>query len=85
MHELEQFQGGWNLAGPMGFASLNPSYASAAARPVGWVERSETHQSWPISGISSQTEDALTFAEQHHIRSGLVRRLGFAGSAKQVG
>src|SRR5215472_5269231 len=28
----------------MGFASLNPSCASAAARSVGWVERSETHQ-----------------------------------------
>ena len=31
----------------MGFASLNPSYGchrSTAARPVGWVERSETHR-----------------------------------------
>jgi hypothetical protein len=30
---LEQFQGAWNLAGAMGFASLNPSYASAAVPP----------------------------------------------------
>ena len=30
---LEQFHGDWNLAGLMGFAALNPSYASTTARP----------------------------------------------------
>src|SRR5436309_59982 len=37
--------------GAMGFAPLNPSYTQR--RPVGWVERSETHQVYsPFSAAS---------------------------------
>jgi hypothetical protein len=48
---IQHFQPDWRFArrapALMGFASLNPSYAATQQPrhdPVGWVERSETHQ-----------------------------------------
>src|SRR5271165_1226688 len=67
--QLEQFQCDWNLAGLMGFASLNPSYRVAPrlmSRYVGWVERSETHQSRQVSRVSSHTETALMPQRARH-------------------